>query len=242
MSTDTLSTNEKSQKLAKVLAHAGVASRRAAEELILAGKVSVNGTVEKNVARRVDPATDKISVKGRALPTQSETLVLSLYKPVGVVSTTHDPDGKPTVLQYLPEEYKKTRLYPVGRLDEESEGLVLLTNDGELAYRLTHPKFEVPRTYQVWISGLLTASELHRLRTGVPLKDGYTQPADVQIVNDFEAGQMLKITLSEGRHHQIRRMMQAVNHPVQKLKRVSHGKYQLGTLKPGEVRLETTTK
>lgn len=225
-------------KLAKFLAHAGVASRRAAEELILAGKVSVNDTVEKNVARRVDPTKDTVKVSGKTVGSTQKRVLLSYYKPVGVVSTTSDPDGKPTVLDQLPSEWKSARLYPVGRLDEESEGLLLLTNDGDFAYKLTHPKFQIKRTYRVWINGVLSDTELYRLRDGVPLKDGITQAAEVTVVEELQNGQVIEITLTEGRHHQIRRMMQAMNHEVKRLLRLSHGKYALQSLKPGEWREE----
>lgn len=224
------------QKLAAFLAHAGVASRRKSEELILAGRVEVNGKIEKNVATRVDPEKDEVRFQGKALSLQSEKIVLAMYKPAGVVSTVSDPDGKQTIMDILPPEYRSLRLYPVGRLDEESEGLILLTNDGDLAYQLTHPKFEVPRTYEVTISGNLSPNEKLRLLTGVPLKDGRTKPADLELIGNVPGGEIWQITIEEGRHHQIRRMMWAVNHEVRKLKRISHGEYELGNLKPGQVR------
>lgn len=226
-------------KLAKYLAHAGVASRRAAEELIAAGKVAINGAVQKNVATRVNPAQDMVTVDGKPLAQVEPQVVLAFHKPVGVVSTTSDPDGKKTVLDLLPAQWKTLRLYPVGRLDEESEGLILLTNNGDLAYRLTHPKYAIPRTYIVSIEGFLTPMEMHRLRTGVQLKDGKTQPAKVRMLDEDPRGQILEIVLSEGRHHQIRRMMQAVNHPVIRLQRTQHGQYELGDLEPGKWREET---
>lgn len=225
-------------KLAKYLAHAGVASRRAAELLIAAGKVEINGKVEKNVATRVDMLNDAVSVDGKPLAPVEKQIVLSFNKPVGVVSTTHDPDGKKTILDLLPQEWKSLRLYPVGRLDEESEGLILLTNNGELANRLTHPKFKVLRTYQVWISGELSDMELYRLRSGVQLKDAKTQPATVLFMGDHDKGQIWEVILSEGMHHQIRRMMQALNHRVIRLVRTSHGRYELGDLRSGEWREE----
>jgi len=224
------------QKLAAFLAHAGVASRRKSEEFILRGLVQVNGQVEKNVATRVDPEKDEVKFDGKILTVVGEKLLLALYKPIGVVSTVNDPDGKQTIIDILPEEYKKIRLYPVGRLDEDSEGLILLTNDGDLAYKLTHPKFEVPRTYEVTINGDLSQNEKLRLLTGVPLKDGRTKPADLELLGNVPGGEIWEITIEEGRHHQIRRMMWAVNHDVRKLKRITHGEYELGNLKPGMVR------
>jgi len=181
--------NQTKLKLAKVLAQAGVASRRKAEELIINGRVAVNGVLEQNVATRVSTSEDQISVDGKPLPTLQQpqhTVVLALHKPAGYVSTVSDPDGKPTVMDFIPKEYSQYRLYPVGRLDEESEGLILLTNDGDLAYRLTHPKFEVPKEYLVWIDGKTTIQEIERLREGIWLKEGgrnkQTQPAKVKIL------------------------------------------------------------
>lgn len=225
-------------KLAKFLAHAGVASRRKAEELIEKGQVKVNGQVQRNVAERVTPGKDTVEFKNRLVEVTSETIILALHKPTGVVSTVSDPDGKPTVMDYVPAEYAKYRLYPVGRLDEDSSGLILLTNDGDLAYSLTHPSKEVAKTYRVMIAGKLTYPELSRLRTGVPLKDGKTQPAQVNVLDEFGTSQLVEITITEGRHRQVRRMMEAVNHEVEELKRLSMGPYVLGNLKVGKVRPE----
>lgn len=233
---------EKTMKLAKFLAHSGVASRRASEELILKGKIQVNGQVEKNVARRIDPKEDVIFYAGQPIQIQTEKILLLLNKPPGVVSTSSDPDNKKTVLDFVPSKYKNYRLYPVGRLDEESEGLILLTNDGDLAYRLSHPKFQIPRVYEVTIAGRLSALELRRLRFGVPLKDGRTKRAEVEIIDDQKQQQVLQITLTEGRNHQIRRMMDALNHPVLKLVRLSHGDFELGELKTGQVKLVNQKK
>jgi 23S rRNA pseudouridine2605 synthase len=225
-----------SQKLAAYLAHGGVASRRQSEQLILQGKVQVNHQVEKNVARRVYPDQDIVEYQGRVIQPEANRVLLRLYKPVGVVSTVSDPDGKPTVMKYIPRRWQHVRLFPVGRLDEASEGLIILTNDGDMAYRLSHPKFQVPRSYEVHIGGQLSASEKQRLRQGVPLKDGRTQPAEVEIIDEDGQQQVLNITLHEGRHHQIRRMMQALNHPVHRLIRTAHGAYALDDLQPGEWR------
>jgi 23S rRNA pseudouridine2605 synthase len=228
----------KSQKLAAFLAHGGVASRRRAEELILNKKVKVNGQVENNVARRVIPGQDVVEYQGKQITIQEEKVILAINKPPGVVSTVNDPDGKPTVMKYIPPQYQDLRLFPVGRLDELSEGLILLTNDGDLAYKLSHPKYQSPRTYQVNITGRLSSTELRRLQSGIPLKDGRTQGADVIVVDETNSGQILEITIKEGRHHQIRRMMQALNHEVLRLVRLSHGPYELGNLPSGQWRLE----
>lgn len=228
---------DNSIKLAAYLAKCGIASRRQSESLIKTGKVKVNDRVETNVATRVISGKDLVIYKNEILCPVEQKIVLLLYKPVGVTSTVkHDLD-KPTVMKFVPEKYRKFRLFPVGRLDEASEGLIILTNDGDLAYRLTHPKFQVDRTYEVLIIGRLSSQELSRLKSGIPLKDGKTKPAKVEILDEDESNQYLSITISEGRHHQIRRMMAAVNKDVRKLIRVSHGPYELGNLQPGETKI-----
>lgn len=226
-------------KIAKALADAGVASRRKAEELVLAGKVRVNGKPLRNVAERVIPGKDAIAVNGQLLRAQDEpNIILALNKPRGVISTVSDPDGKPTIMEYIPEKFSQYRLFPVGRLDEDSEGILLLTNDGQYAYELTHPKFQVPKTYHVLISGQLSESELQRVRRGVPLKGRKTQPAQIKILERLDESQLLEITIHEGLHRQVRRMMQALNHNVLRLQRVQFGPYSLGKLAVGEVREE----
>lgn len=223
------------QKLAAFLAHAGVASRRKAEALIAKGLVAVNGRLEQNVARRV-AATDVVEYRGKTVVPSTKMVALLLNKPRGIVSTVSDPDGKPTVMKFLPREYEHMRLYPVGRLDEDSEGLIVLTNDGDLALRLTHPKYQTPKTYHVWIAGELTRTELFRLQSGIRLKDGTTAPAAVEILKTGNGEQKVEMTIHEGRHHQIRRMMNAVNHEVLRLRRVKMGPFELGDLRPGSVR------
>jgi len=225
-------------KISKLLATAGIASRRKAEELVLAGKVTLNGKIMRNVAERVLPEKDVVSVGGRIISAQEDPVVLVLNKPAGVVSTVSDPDGKPTVMNYIPEEFEKYRLFPVGRLDEESEGLMLLTNDGNLAYTLTHPKFAVSKVYHVVIQGHLSESEISRIRRGVPLKGKKTRPAEVTILDRTNETQILEITIREGMNRQIRRMMKALNHPVLRLQRQKMGEYSLGKLDPGMVRKE----
>lgn len=226
-------------KISKLLADAGVASRRKAEELVVAGRVSVNGQPMTNVAERVTPGKDVVAVDGRIVSQVEETIVLALNKPRGVVSTVSDPDGKDTVMNYIPEEFAHYRLFPVGRLDEDSEGLLLLTNNGDLANKLTHPRFRVPKTYHVLIQGHLTEAELQRIRRGVPLKGRKTQPADVKIIDRTDTTQLLSLTIREGLNRQIRRMMDALNHPVIRLQRKKFGSYSLGNLEPGQVRQET---
>jgi 23S rRNA pseudouridine2605 synthase len=214
-------------RLAKYLAHAGVASRRAAETLIRAGRVSVGGEVVRDPARDVGDHSG-VAVDGRALDGPEGLLVYALNKPLGVLSTASDPHGRPTVVELLAEV--DARLYPVGRLDGDSSGLILLTNDGALAHRLTHPSFEVPKTYRACVSGGPVGEEaLRRLREGVRLQDGMTAPARVRRVRRG----VLEITIHEGRNRQVRRMCEAVGHPVESLERVGFGPLVLAGLPPG---------
>jgi 23S rRNA pseudouridine2605 synthase len=217
-------------RLAKYLATAGVASRRASEELVRAGRVSVEGTVVTDPARDVGP-DDVVAVDGEQLQPQAERVVYMLNKPAGVVSTARDPQRRPTVVSLVPSE---ARLFPVGRLDADTTGLILLTNDGQLAHRLTHPSFEVPRTYRAVVGGPpVRASALRALRGGVMLDDGLTAPAGVRIVGRG----VLELTIHEGRKRQVRRMCEAVGHPVISLERVRFGPLSLGDLRPGQHRL-----
>jgi 23S rRNA pseudouridine2605 synthase len=215
-------------RLQKVLAGAGVGSRRACEELIAAGRVAVNGETAE-LGRRVDPGRDRVEVDGVPIGLAPGLVYYLVYKPPGVVSTTADPQGRPTVAGLVPPE---PRVYPVGRLDADSEGLMLLTNDGELTYRLTHPSYGVEKEYVVTVSGLPDSSDLRRLRQGVELEDGLTAPARVaQLGPD-----VLRVTIHEGRNRQVRRMAQAVGHPVLHLVRTRVGPLRIGSLGPGEWR------
>jgi 23S rRNA pseudouridine2605 synthase len=221
-------------RLAKYLAHSGVASRRAAEELIRAGRVTVGGDVVTDPARDVDE-TSGVAVD--AEPVAPEGLeVHVLNKPAGVVSTARDTHGRPTVTQLVPSS---RRLYPVGRLDAETTGLILLTNDGELANRLTHPRYGVPRTYLARVErGPVPEHALRKLRDGVDLDDGPTQPAKVRQV---ESG-VVELTIREGRKRQVRRMFDAVGHPVVELTRIAFGPLRLGELRPGRHRRLTAVE
>ncbi|MFI5004095.1 MAG: pseudouridine synthase [Solirubrobacterales bacterium] len=226
-------------RLAKHLAHAGVASRRAAEALIFAGRVSVDGELVRDPARDVDER-NRVEVDGRPLAGPEPRVVYVVHKPVGVISTAHDTHGRPTVLDLLEEP---RRLYPVGRLDADSSGLLLLTNDGALAERLTHPRYEVPRTYRARVAGGPVGERaLGALRAGVELEDGPTAPAEVRRVGPTAAGDVrrvgrggeeLELTIREGRNRQVRRMCEAVGHPVLALQRVAFGPLRLGGLAPG---------
>jgi len=214
-------------RLVKYLAHAGVASRRASEAMIAAGRVTVAGETVTDPARDVDEHS-AVAVDGRALQGPEPRVLYALNKPVGVVSTARDTHGRPTVLELVPAE--GLRLYPVGRLDIDSSGLLLLTNDGELANRLTHPRFEVPKTYRARLAGgPPSAASLARLRHGLELEDGLTAPAQVRRVGEHE----IEITIHEGRNRQVRRMCEAVGHRVLALQRVGFGPQRLGALAPG---------
>jgi 23S rRNA pseudouridine2605 synthase len=227
------------ERLQKVLAQAGVASRRASEELIRQGRVQVNGQVVTELGTKVDPNLDEISVDGTPIADPAEKVYLILNKPPGYISTVHDPWGRPTVLDLIPYE---ERLYPVGRLDAESEGLLLLTNDGRLTHRLTHPRYEHEKEYLTLVRGHPKDAILSRLRRGVDLEEGRTAPAEVNRVSRKEGLETppdttwLRIVVHEGRKRQIRRMCAAVGHPVQRLVRVRMGPIELGDLPVGECR------
>ncbi len=216
-------------RLAKHLAHAGVASRRAAETLIVSGRVHVDGELVRDPARDVDEH-NSVEVDGQPLGGPEPRVVYAVHKPVGVVSTARDTHGRPTVVELIPEE--PGRLYPVGRLDADSSGLILLTNDGALAHRLTHPRYEVPRTYRVRVAGgPIGEQALRALRAGVELEDGPTAPARVSRAGS--GGGELEITIREGRNRQVRHMCEAVGHPVLALRRIAFGPLRLGALAPG---------
>jgi 23S rRNA pseudouridine2605 synthase len=216
-------------RLAKFLAAAGVASRRASEEIVRAGRVSVGGLTVTDPARDVGNE-DEVALDGTPIETTKAHVVYAVNKPLGVVSTARDPQGRPTVVSLVPE---RARLYPVGRLDIDTTGLILLTNDGELAHRLTHPRFEVEKTYRVVVARApVRQAALRSLRAGVELDDGRTAPASVNLVGPGT----LELTIHEGRKRQVRRMCEAVGHPVVRLERVAFGPLRLGDLKPGAYR------
>ena len=216
-------------RLAKYLASAGVASRRASEEIVRAGRVTVAGVTVTDPARDVT-ADDAVTVDGRPVETPEERVVWALNKPAGVVSTASDPQGRPTVVSLIPSD---VRLYPVGRLDIDTTGLILLTNDGELAHRLTHPRFEVSKTYRAEVANPPVAdAALEALRRGVELDDGVTAPARVRRL----AKDTIELTVHEGRKRQVKRMCERVGHPVCRLQRVRFGPLDLGDLRPGGYR------
>jgi 23S rRNA pseudouridine2605 synthase len=218
-------------RLAKFLATAGVASRRAAEEIVRAHRVAVNGATVTDPARDVTEA-DVVTVDGAPVAPDADRAVYAVNKPAGVVSTAHDPQRRPTVVSLVPSP---VRLYPVGRLDIDTTGLILLTNDGPLAHRLTHPSFEVPRTYRVVVARPPVSERAVRaLRDGVALEDGLTAPARVRRLG--ERREILELTIHEGRKRQVKRMCEAVGYRVRSLERVAFGPLSLGALKPGAYR------
>ncbi len=222
-------------RLAKHLAWAGIASRRAAEELIRAGRVTVDGAIVSDPARDVGPEND-VRFDGSRVGAAESHIVYAVNKPAGVVSTASDPQGRRTVVALVPQG---RRLYPVGRLDIDTTGLILLTNDGQLAHRLTHPSFEVPKTYRAVLGGgPVRDRALRALRAGVRLEDGMTSPARVRRL----AEDKLELTIHEGRKRQVRRMCEAVGHPVRSLVRVRFGPLELGDLRPGAHRRLTAAE
>jgi 23S rRNA pseudouridine2605 synthase len=224
----------------KILSTAGVASRRAADELIQQGRVEINGRVVTALGTQADPDADDIRVDGRRIRTSSERRYLLLNKPAGVVSTRRDPQRRTTVLDLLAKAGVRGYFYPVGRLDYESEGLIILTNDGDFAERLTHPRYELERTYEAQVAGIPDERDLARLRQGVLIEGRRTLPASVRMLRTVETRRggeaILELTVREGRNRQVRRMCDAIAHPVERLRRTRIGPLADRRLKPGQVR------
>jgi len=225
-------------RLHKAMADAGIASRRAAEEMIREGRVAVNGEVVTAMGVQVDPASDVITVDGAALAKARKRRSYVLYKPIGSLCTRNDPEGRKTVYDLLPPEVGEG-LHTAGRLDRDAEGLLILTNDGDLTLHLTHPSMHLPKTYLVKVKGTVNGNALQKLRKGVELDDGITQPADVTVLKGTGADRntWLRFVLTEGRKNQLKRMCDAVGHRVQKIKRIAVGNLKLADhMKPGEFR------
>ena len=222
-------------RLNAFLARSGVASRRAADELISSGAVRVNGRVPPPEGLLIDPDHDRVTVSGRPVRPVTKHRYLMLNKPLGVITTARDESGRTTVLDVVGDEGAAGhRLFPVGRLDADSTGLLLLTDDGELSYRLTHPRYKVAKEYIATAGGSISKAKLESLRSGVDLDDGRTAPAEVEVLR-VRPGPMteLRIVITEGRHRQVRRMLMAVGHRVHALERVAFGPLKLGRLKTG---------
>ena len=220
------------ERLQKVLAHAGVGSRRAIEELIRAHRITVNGTVAK-LGDKVDISKDKVEVDGLRVPLGADLVHYLLNKPPGVIVTASDPEGRPTVFDLVPEG---PRVWPAGRLDIDTEGLLIVTNDGDLSYRLTHPSFEIPKTYVAEVAGNVSERTARLLARGVELEDGPTAPARVAVTGRGHGASLVELTIHEGRNRQVRRMFEAVDHRVLRLVRTELGPLKLGRLKPGALR------
>ncbi len=224
-------------RLHKAIADSGLASRRQAEEMIAAGRVTVNGRVVRKLGSKIDPQRDHVKVDGRHIKPVPPEVYVMLNKPKGVVSSLSDPAGRPTIADLLAGV--KLRVFPVGRLDFDSEGLLLLTNNGALAQALLHPRYHVPKTYLVKVKGILTDEEIATLERGVELEDGRTAPAVVKKVRKAEQNSWLEVTIHEGRKHQVKRMLEHIGHPVIKLTRVRFGPLVLGDLPLGDYRYLT---
>jgi 23S rRNA pseudouridine2605 synthase len=221
-------------RLQKVLAAAGLGSRRACEELIVAGRVSVDGVPVRELGRRVDPRTAVVHVDGLRIQLDPTIVTLALHKPVGVLSTMHDPRGRPTLEAYVAD--RPERLFHVGRLDADTSGLLLLTNDGELAHRLMHPSYEIPKRYVATVEGRVERGLGRRLARGVTLPDGEVRVDEFIVREATPARSIVELVLHEGRNHIVRRLLAEVGHPVTRLVRTQIGPVRLGTLRPGQTR------
>jgi 23S rRNA pseudouridine2605 synthase len=224
-------------RLQKIIAGSGISSRRKAEDFIRHGLVTVNGETVMTLGTKVDPIHDHIKVNGRHLKSKLPDMFVMLNKPVGYLSTLHDPDGRPTIKQLMPKP--SLRLFPVGRLDFDSEGLLLLTNNGDIAQACLHPTYHVQKTYLVKVKGVLEDLHLQQLRRGVTLEDGQTAPAKVKKAGKAQANSWIEISIHEGRKHQVKRMFDHIGHPVIRLKRIQFGPLNLGKLLPGKTRYLT---
>jgi pseudouridine synthase len=232
------------ERLARFLAHAGVASRRRAEELIAAGRVQVNGSAITTQGVRIDPACDQVCVDGKPVYAPVRHVYLLLNKPIGYVCTVHDPQGRPTVLDLLPPDIRQLRVYPVGRLDIDTSGLLLLTNDGDFALHLSHPRYAKEKHYEALVQGCPSAEALAVLRTGVVITEDNgqpyrTSPARLRLLRQADKNSWLALTIHEGRKRQVRRMFATVGHPVLQLIRVRVGSLTLKGVPMGKWRYLT---
>jgi 23S rRNA pseudouridine2605 synthase len=222
-------------RLQKFLARAGAASRRGSEDLMTAGRVRVNGETVTELGAKVDPLVDIVTLDGVEIRLATGPVYLAFNKPSGVVTTMRDPQGRPTVAELLPTQ-EHPGLFPVGRLDFETTGLLLFTTDGELSHRLLHPKWKVPKTYLAEVDGVPDPRDMKSLREGIKLDDGVTAPAQARTIERRGDHGLVEITISEGKKRQVRRMFSAVSHPVRVLHRISFGPINLGRLAEGAVR------
>ena len=225
------------ERIQKILAKAGIASRREAERMVLEGRVSVNGKVVQTLGFKADPSKDHIKVDGKRVASSEPKIILVLNKPRGYLSTVKDPKGRPTVLALI--KNLKWRVYPIGRLDFDAEGVLLLTNDGDLAHFLSHPRFSIPKTYWVKVAGVPEEKKLMRLKRGVMLEDGRARAISCSLIRQKEKNSWVRVVVTEGRNHLVKRMFSAIGHTVLKLKRVEYGPIRLGDLPFGQFRYLT---
>ena len=224
------------ERLQKILAHAGVASRREAEQWIVDGRVTVNGAVVRRLGSQADPFKDSIKVDGKRIKTATTLFYFALHKPAGVITTLNDPQKRPDLTPFIEKLGSRRRVFPVGRLDYNSTGLLLFTNDGELARRLTHPRFGVKKVYRVKLSACPSENDFEALRKGIRLEDGLTAPARARVVEKLKKNAWVEIEIHEGRNREVRRIFEALGYFVEKLIRVRVGSVSLGFLAPGELR------
>lgn len=224
------------ERLQKILARAGLASRREAERWIVEGRVTVNGSVIRKLGSQADPAKDSIKVDGKRIKPAAAPLYYALHKPPGVITTLNDPEHRPDLTPYLARLGEKRRLFPVGRLDYNTTGLLLLTNDGDFALRLTHPRFGVKKLYRAKLSACPTNEDLARLRKGIGLEDGMSAPARARVIEKLTKNAWVEIEVQEGRKREVRRIFEALGFFVEKLVRIRVGSVSLGALPPGELR------
>ena len=225
---------EEKMRLQKYLALCGVASRRSAENLILDGRVSVNGVTVTELGTKVT-RKDKVAFDGKEVSYETQKIYIAVNKPVGYLSSVSDDRGRKTVVDLVKNDFTE-RLYPVGRLDYDTEGLIFLSNDGDFTYAVTHPKHNVNKTYEAVLKGKLTEDEIFSLCKGVDIEGFVTSPALVDVIDERDGKSIVNITIHEGKNRQVRKMFEAVGHRVLKLKRISVGKVKLGNLKPGQWR------
>jgi pseudouridine synthase len=222
------------ERIQKILAKAGIASRREAEKMVIEGRVMINGKVIKTLGFKAAPSKDYIKVDGKRITPFEPKVILLLNKPRGYLSTVKDPKGRPTVFDLL--RNIRWRIYPVGRLDFDAEGLLLLTNDGDLAHLLSHPRFSIPKTYLVKVAGVPEEKKLARLKRGVMLEDGEAKAVSCSLLRQREKNSWVRVVVTEGRNRLVKRMFSAIDHRVLKLKRIEYGPIRLGDLPFGQFR------
>ena len=224
------------ERLQKILARAGLTSRREAERWILEGRVSVNGAVVRKLGSQADPVTDSIKVDGKRVKPRAAALYYAFHKPPGVITTLNDPQNRPDLTPYLARLGEKHRVFPVGRLDYNTTGLLLLTNDGELALRVAHPRFGIKKVYRAKLSSCPSEEDLKQLRRGIRLEDGMAAPARARVIEKLRKNAWVEIEVQEGRKREVRRMFEALGFLIEKLIRIAVGPISLGTLGQGELR------